>query len=952
MTGVRDVEDEAVHDPLRRRALALMGNALKQAQQPPELRHPAYVIPARVKEGPKPRPSAQPVEPVKGLRDAFRKGDVAFARESDPFRTASRVPKPKPKIDPLTTATDEAKEWLLAPLNEGQILWRNVPLLGSPGSAKTSRALTIACWIGEHYGWKNVNIVVSDDLMALAGGMKPVPVNVLIVDDALRKYQSRGGTTTEMKEAMGKFVELRHELEDILSGKITEGSGGKTEGHIEMTQKGIVFCLFTAQMYKGLEKTFRDGLVIFCSTLVEDREAIMGLFTNKTAEESLKYARSHAAWSFLEKKTHAIEVKHEEKEKRWAIAALPMTGPGIIEIPWYKTICMKCKTADHNPKKPCPTCGGAVGFKPESVNPETGRQYVTRVKKSAKETPGEMHARLSKTYAYVAQKFLDAEYDPMRPQARALLQVFLREWCSRLATGEEEDPTIRSTDWMVLVKKSGPILEHAIKLKHDRAKQEHAEQAAKLASDGVVSVNDDDLVEYVCDQFLMSLVRRGLDPEHKKAKDLFIDFVRARWKKNPSLRDRIQKFRQTIMAAAVSKWLLIGEAGVRDMMDEPRPPREDGDAPGGVAPDAAPSVAPDAPKAPREAPRAPPPSEPAAVRTPPVGSQFTFDPVEALPRMVDRCVKREVSKGKNAHDARIKWERRAVAYQLNKLRTGLDAVGQPTMQREWRTWFGPEALRPWSNVPWGPDALVEKTKGDAVLPPITQRGLSDWVSEAESAMGDMMGEEYELWVCGMLRAGWRPSWLKPVPVAHVEHGGGAGHTPDVRIVYANGDSDFVSLKCYRGREYITLNVRPLDREKHVHVAPEVQGMQRARHADPLHEHRVVIMARDLDVDGMEAFAVLPEVLPESVKFSRSVLGTSQQNRWVPPSAPRPAVRPPPEDDDADEDASDDDVEPFEEPDEAAESIDEGDADEDDAPVASLEDAYARARRVDEGGDGL
>lgn len=865
-------------DPVRANVERLLGKAARPAKQQEHAPSPTQVgaraaamarAPREKKAPPPPPPLMMPGRVLK--RDRFKEDGITFDKPSDPFRTSRRKPKEKVKVEVITDETREFRSAIMTPLNEGQIKWRNIPLLGSPGSAKTSRAITIAKWIGDHYGWENTNIVMSDDLMALAGGMDKRPVQVLIVDDALRKFQSRGGTTKEQVEAIGKFVELRHELEDILAGKVSES--GKTEGHIEMTQSGIVFCLFTAQLYKGLEKTFRDGLVVFCSTLVEDRETIMQLFTNKCSDTGMRFVRANAAWGFLEEKTYAIEMRGEEKEKRWAIAALPMIGPSIIQIPWYKSICMnpKCKAEDQSPKKPCTKCKGKVGFEPEGINPDTGKPYIRRVFAPPKETEKERLNRLSTVYDYVAAKFMESGGDPTKTHAKALLNVWLREFCSRIGTNEVEDPVLRSTDWMVLVKKSTYILEHAIRLKRLRADKEQMEQAARLAAEGTERVTNDDLVDHVRDEWLKRLVRMGVEPGEPRTKEYLKEFIRERWRHSPTLRDRIMGLNGAIFAAACYKWDYGG--------GRPEKPENDEGGSSGEPASSGNNGSNEVVGAKKEV-------------TPPqrveLGPQFTFDIDAYLPKLIPRQVARRDAAKESEKEALAKWQRWVLTYKLRER----EGIGQPTVQREWEKHFGVNALRPYSNEPWGADALVAKRNehtGD-VEPPFVQRTLGNWVSYVESALGDALGESYEVWVAEQLRAGWRPSWLKGgMRVKAVTHGGAQSHTPDIKVEYENGDVDWVSLKCYNNREYITINIAPQD-GKHGHVQPEVNAVRSWTRKDPLHEHRLVVMVRDIGASAMEVFAAYREdEFPESVRFNHHNIGTPMQNVWRPPlpSEPRP-----------------------------------------------------------------
>jgi len=850
-------------------------------------------------------------------QDLFRDGVVEFEIEGDPFRTAGRQPKPKVKVAVLYDATEEFFKAILTSITDGQIKWRNVPFLGDPGSSKTTRALYVGWRIGEHYGWENVNIVMSDDLMALAAGMRPVKVNVLIVDDALRKYQSRGGTTKELKEAIGKFTELRHELEDILSGKASEA--GKTMGHIDMSETGVVFCLFTAQLYKGLDKTFRNGITVFCSPLVEDKETIMSLFTNKCAEACAPQ-RAREAWGYLEKKFYAVDVEDNNEEREWAIAVLPMIGPAIIRTAYYKGICMNCKEERQQRKKPCKKCGKIVsGWEPQSINPKTKRPYVQKVVAPPDETRNERLARLTKAYDYLANLFIEAGHDPNEAGAVKLLRVFIRERCASIAAGETSDTVLRSTDWVEIERRPMPVLEHAVKLRRQRAQEELQENAARESTQGGIvqaGASDDELIDSTALMVREYFELKDINLLDQRAKAYLRDFLRKRFADSPSLRARILKLREDIYATA-----LAGPGGDEGQEKAPA-------------------------KAAAPVPRA----------HVPLGMQFTFEVLQELPRLIDRQVEREVRKGMDRAKARVKWEQRILLYKVNVR----DGMGQSHIQRDWRRWFGPEALRPFSNVPWGEDALVEKVEDvtGEPRPPLTQKSFSNWKLAVESALGDMMGEAYEEWVTNMLQAGWRPAWARAARILQVERDGGQGHDPDVKVTYDDGGVDWLSLKVYAGREYPNLAIMPAGNRAKVDVRPERDAFLRALRQDPEHEHRLVIMVRDIDVRGMEVWVAYDATtpLPEQVKFNRGMVGTSMANQWTPPhvggpstlheATALPAAGRAEEDDvveaGADE-APDEDVD--------AEDEESSDDDEDDDDGAeSLDDAYERSRPRSRGGE--
>lgn len=189
----------------------------------------------------------------------------------------------------------------------GRVIFLNVPIFANPGDGKTFTAITVIMHLMKFYGSDNVAVSMSDHIPSLVDAMRSnrKPVQILIIDDALKNYSSRGGGNNELLEAIELFTTLRHEFESA-----------------QNTLDGIVFTMFTSQMYKGLDKVFREGFPIFKSALVSDKEEIMSATQ-----------MGSTAWDYLLEILRDVKVNHQEDRMSDSVVILPGLPAGKITLP-------------------------------------------------------------------------------------------------------------------------------------------------------------------------------------------------------------------------------------------------------------------------------------------------------------------------------------------------------------------------------------------------------------------------------------------------------------------------------------------------------------------------------------------------------------------------------------------------------------------------------------------
>jgi len=115
-----------------------------------------------------------------------------------------------------------------------------------------------------------VGVYVSQDFVALFEQLGKTPVSILILDDPLKKYLSRGGTDKGQKDAIGEFFEVAHISEEKL-----DKLGSKDK------KSGIVYIIIGSQDITLLDRAFRKAHMIIFKTLVGNDKMTLQLLRNE-----------------------------------------------------------------------------------------------------------------------------------------------------------------------------------------------------------------------------------------------------------------------------------------------------------------------------------------------------------------------------------------------------------------------------------------------------------------------------------------------------------------------------------------------------------------------------------------------------------------------------------------------------------------------------------------------
>ena len=128
----------------------------------------------------------------------------------------------------------------------GYIRFRHVAIFGGPESGKSNALRYLAKKAVEKYGADKVNAVSSYKFGYLLDKLDEKPVQLILVDDAVRGHHSRRGF--ESTQDIEDFYELRH---------IFEKKG----------KQGVLITVFASQRYKSLDIIFRGAQVKIYKTI-------------------------------------------------------------------------------------------------------------------------------------------------------------------------------------------------------------------------------------------------------------------------------------------------------------------------------------------------------------------------------------------------------------------------------------------------------------------------------------------------------------------------------------------------------------------------------------------------------------------------------------------------------------------------------------------------------------
>lgn len=686
---------------------------------------------------------------------------------------------------------------------DGRVIFQNIPLFASPGDGKTVTALTIVMELLEFHGPQNCNVVISDHIPTAIDKMREdgSPVQILFIDDALKSLSSRGGGNTDLLESIGLFTTMRHEFE---------------EAHD--TLNGIVYVISTSQMYKGLEKVFREGIVIFKSALESDKDEIMSAT-----------GLGKRAWDYLLQVLRDVKVHHRKARMNDSVVKLPGYPAGKLHLPPQPGRVLdkyvRMMAADMDPKET---------YTHVPVLDENGEPIMKRVPSPSEEgdyvnvpvtrpVTVQEHVDFLLTEAPFALKYKFIErawkVDRTRMTKEERLQELnrnmdryarwfaeennadtasakgkgeLRNWLDRhgaLSASVRTGQDYVSTEdyWMIREPKHFKAFAEKVSFQRRGLGKE------LLVREGVTidgSMTDNDLIDYVADVLLQD----GFDPFDKDVKQTFMSRI---YKLPPEIQADAARL-QAPLKSRVHDKAMRGAYG----FSKSRPaPSEEG-ASEGLRERIAEGLEFD-------------------------GTQFEVNAAELLDKLIDEARLAGPAKAKRYRELMVFKACKFLQVQYaGRLLNSPNEIANTDEGVAWQTEFFEHA--------YGRPEISKNRKA------------------GEGFLFNEVGLLFEMWVEEKLRQGYIvPGVFDKKGIAKVHRAGGNRDDPDVVITYDDGTKDYVSLKCYTNREPYTITMNP---SKGDEVRPERNAL-RADEAAGVKGSRFVVLARNLAIDGLQVVLV-------------------------------------------------------------------------------------------------
>lgn len=169
---------------------------------------------------------------------------------------------------------------------------KSIALVGGPGTGKSTKIRFIVDFIRETWGAENVNAMETDNIQLGIEALNDRLVQLIVVDDAISKQDSRRSMGDENVTATQQFMMIRHEAKKRYTG-------------------GVVYVIFAFQDPTAIDKRFRStcDLVLYSAyymnegleKAIKSKEAIT--FLRKITREQKynnfeyrAYAVGHTSW--------------------------------------------------------------------------------------------------------------------------------------------------------------------------------------------------------------------------------------------------------------------------------------------------------------------------------------------------------------------------------------------------------------------------------------------------------------------------------------------------------------------------------------------------------------------------------------------------------------------------------------------------------------------------------
>jgi len=202
-----------------------------------------------------------------------------------------RMMHPWEKMD----LTETTYRYLFPPIKDGKVSLRHGAVIGLPECGKTEMINDIAIHFRDHYGEGRVNIVFCDWLQDALDNMDSKPIQLLIVDDAVKKANSRksGGNADDTAD----YFNIRHVFE------------AKAR-----TRTGAIILIYIAQRFKSLDIVFRNAMYLWFKTSTidpDDRDIIIKYIGASTYQD-------------LKELSARMYYHHDDSAKDHSIVFLPL----------------------------------------------------------------------------------------------------------------------------------------------------------------------------------------------------------------------------------------------------------------------------------------------------------------------------------------------------------------------------------------------------------------------------------------------------------------------------------------------------------------------------------------------------------------------------------------------------------------------------------------------------
>jgi hypothetical protein len=202
--------------------------------------------------------------------------------------------------DGLKNLTETALNGLMPPMPTWEeVKLRHLVIVGPMESGKTSYANAITRKILDFYRDFKVNVVYTNDIATAQDNINRDPVQVIIIDDAVKEGNSRQGLGKKRAEDIGNFLEIRHVYERVARVKT-----------------GVIIVIYLTQRFKLLEITYRSGHVLI----------FKGTSTDASDEKLMRDYMSPQAYSELGQLSYRMFLQHDNTAKSDSIVTIPIGG--------------------------------------------------------------------------------------------------------------------------------------------------------------------------------------------------------------------------------------------------------------------------------------------------------------------------------------------------------------------------------------------------------------------------------------------------------------------------------------------------------------------------------------------------------------------------------------------------------------------------------------------------